>query len=157
MSADERISVELRGSPGLKIVVAAAHVFAAVVVVVTFASSWISLAGILLLAVSALLTLPRVGKNLAGSKFSLAADCSCRLQPDGEAGSRSIEGRLRPDTTALPGLIILRFEQSGTRVVHSLVLLRGALDSDDWRRLQVFLRWGVRFDAAAPTPWVGPS
>jgi hypothetical protein len=153
MSGDQRISVELRGSPELKIIVAAAHILAAVVLVYTFGSNWISPAGGLLLAVSALVLLPRVGKGVAGSKFSLAADGGCRWQSAG----KTIAGRLRPDTTALPGLIILRFDEFETRSAHSLVLLGGALHADDWRRLQVFLRWGVRFDAAAPTPWAGPS
>jgi hypothetical protein len=153
MPVDERISVELHGSPWLRPVVAAAHAVAILVFVFCFGPGWLSLCGGLLLAASASQWWSRSGKGTAASKFDLAADGSCRWHVAGG----TISGKLRGDTTALPGLIILRFDQSESRAVRSLVLPRGSMHGEDWRRLQVFLRWGVRFDAAAPTRWAGPS
>jgi toxin CptA len=153
MQADERISVELRGSRWLRPVLAAAHVIAAAALAVSLGPGWLLWCGIAQIAVSALVVLPRAGNHGVASRLELAADGSCRwLRPEGE-----IRGRLRPDTTALPGLIVLRFDETGHRRPRALVLFPASLGSGEWRRLQVFLRWAVRFDAAASILSRGPT
>ncbi len=54
--------------------------------------------------------------------------------------------RLRPDSVALPGLIVLRWRDG--LFGRSLVLPADALDDDDHRRLRAWLRWKARFPRA---------
>jgi hypothetical protein len=144
----ERVSVEIHPSNWLYFLLAGAHLVAALILAVTFGFGGVLAGGSLLLVLSAALWWPHIADSTGTSKFDLAADRGVRWHRD----QHTIHGTLRRDTTALPGLIILRFDENDGGRVRSLVLLPGVLRGDDWRALQVFLRWGVRFDAAVPAP-----
>jgi toxin CptA len=153
MQAGDRISVELHGSRWLRPALAAAHVIAVAALAASLGPGWLLWGGVALIAVSALIVLPRARDVGVDSRLELAADGSCRwLRREGV-----VSGRLRPDTTALPGLIVLRFDETGRRRPRALVLFPASLGTGDWRRLQVFLRWAVRFDAAASILSAGPT
>ena len=56
--------------------------------------------------------------------------------------------QLRPDSLALPLIVVLRFRLKGERRVHSLCVPRDALAPDEHRRLRVRLRFSRRRWAA---------
>ncbi|MGN8276514.1 protein YgfX [Pseudomonas sp. SMV71] len=56
--------------------------------------------------------------------------------------------QLRPDSLALPMIIVLRFRRRGERRVRSVCVPRGALTPDVHRRLRVRLRFSRRRWAA---------
>jgi hypothetical protein len=116
-----------------------------------------AVSSLVLLAAAAALTFRKLDAPARGDGFELEADASCKWRRSPKTGYQDLAGTLRTDTTALSGLIVLRFGESGTRKIHSLILTPRCLHPDDWRRLQVFLRWGVRFDAAAGAPSAGRS
>ncbi len=144
----ERVSVEVFASRWLYLLLAGAHLAAALILAITFGLGWALMAGSLLLGMSFGLCWPRLADSGGAAKIDLAADRGVRWH----RGQHTIHGTLRRDTTALPGLIILRFDENDNGAVRSLVLLPASMRGDDWRSLQVFLRWGVRFDAAVSAP-----
>lgn len=46
-----------------------------------------------------------------------------------------------PETVVLPWLVVLRYRVVGRRRATTLVIARGELAADDFRRLKVWLRW----------------
>jgi Membrane-bound toxin component of toxin-antitoxin system len=139
--AGEKIAVELRPTGVLTPLLTAAHFTAAITLSVTFSMGWPLALGWLLLAASAVWSLRRSRAVNRAGRLELTAERECRWQH----GPRKTEGRLRPDTTVFSRLIVLRCDLPNGRGVRSLLLFRDALQSDDWRRLSIFLRWGVRF------------
>ncbi|WP_339070835.1 protein YgfX [Pseudomonas idahonensis] len=57
--------------------------------------------------------------------------------------------QLRPDSLALPLIVVLRFRLQGERWVRSLCVPRDAQTADEHRRLRVRLKFGRRRWAAA--------
>jgi toxin CptA len=145
---EEIISFEFRASRWLLPLLIAAHALTALILMLALPWSWQLGGACLLLAANAVWLIWRRDRTSAVARFELAADGDCRLQQK----EHTEIGRLRTDTAALPWLIVLRFDLEAYRGVRSLILFPGSLHGDDWRRLQVFLRWGVRFTAAASIP-----
>lgn len=52
-----------------------------------------------------------------------------------------VEGRVLPDTTCWPWLVVLRFHIDGRDRAESCVLLPDSLSKESWRRLALWLRW----------------
>lgn len=150
--SDESIAVEIRPTPWLMRMLVIAHAAAAMVLVTALPLGWVLYCACSLLIASTVLLVLRGDPARAITRFELEADSNCRWQQ----AEQSVEGRLRGDTAALPWLIVLRIDEFGRRSVRSLILFPGSLHRDDWRRLQIFLRWGVRFSAAASIPSAGP-
>jgi hypothetical protein len=61
---------------------------------------------------------------------------------DGQGGTT--ECRVRPDTTVMPWLIVLRYKAAGT--IDSLVLPLDAVGAEGHRQLRVWLRWRASVD-----------
>jgi toxin CptA len=148
---EETISFEFRASRRLLPLLIAAHAGTALILMLTLPWPWLPGCACLLLASNAIWLILRRDRVDTVSRFELAADGDCLCLKAGHIEA----GRLRTDTAALPWLIVLRFDLDDRRGVRSLILFPGAMRGDDWRRLQVFLRWGVRFTAAAPIPSAG--
>ena len=150
----DRIRVPFRASRALLLVTLSAHLVAAAGLYLAGAAFWIALCGYACLGASAAWRIRGAVRNFPSSRvLELAADRSCAIT----GASAACRGLLRADSIALPWLVVLRIDCTGTRGARSIVLLPDSAGAEDWRRLRVFLRWGVRFAAAAPTPSDGPN
>jgi hypothetical protein len=131
----------------------AAHAMVAIVLAAALPWGSILICAELLLGASAAWLAARRRRAEESVWCELAADGGCRL----EYAQSSSEGRLRTDTAALPWLIVLRLDLEARRLPTALILFPGTMHAEDWRHLQVFLKWGVRFGAsAASTPSAAP-
>lgn len=128
--------------------VIAAHVAAGLSLAAAVGPGAILLCGSLALAASLAWLLVRGLQGLQTSSLTIAADGICRWS----AGHGTLEGTLSGDSTALPWLVMLRIAMAGERGSRTLIVCEDSMGRDDWRRLRVFLRWGVRLDGAAPAP-----
>ncbi len=142
---EEVISFEFRASRRLLPLLIAAHAISALILILGLPWTWLPVCACLLLAANAVWLMLRRERASAATRFEISADGDCRCLQAGHIEA----GRLRTDTAALPCLIVLRIDLDARRGVRSLILFPGAMHGDDWRRLQVFLRWGVRFTGAA--------
>jgi hypothetical protein len=122
-----------------------AHALVALLLVATMPLNALLLCALLSLGASAAWLVARRRAVEQGIWIELGADGSSHL----DCPQSSADGRLRTDTVALPWLIVLRLDLDGRRWPASLILFPGSMHADDWRRLQVFLKWGVRFGASA--------
>ena len=111
--------------------------------------AWTRWAGLPALAASAAYYLRRRGTTVM------------RLEPDGSLLVRSDRDEWQaaivlPQTSVSPWLSVLRYRLEGERWSRSLALLPDSLQTDDFRRLRVWLRWratvGIR-----PEPAAAPS
>jgi len=109
---------------------------------------WVALIGTLLCLLHALRVLP--GQVLLSRPSAFTG-----LRHDGAGWhmrSRSGEWQpvqLRPDSLALPLVVVLRFRLAGERRVRGLCILPDALDAATHRRLRVRLKFSRRRWAAA--------
>jgi hypothetical protein len=143
--ADNFVSVELRPANVLLPALVTAHAATALVLALTLPWNRLLAAVLSLLAANVGWLLLRRDPMCAAARFELSGDGNCSWQR-----AQQIEtGRLRTDTIALPWLIVLRFNAAARRSARFLILFPGSMAREDWRRLQVFLKWGVRFSGAA--------
>jgi hypothetical protein len=143
--AAEKIDVELRPTRVLAPLLIGAHLAVALTLSIAFGFGWLLLPCWLLLAASAAGVVARTSAANSASRLELSAERDCRWQ----LAERKIEGMLRADTTALSWFIVLRCDLPAQAGVLSLILFPDSLAGDDWRRLSVFLRWGVQFAGAS--------
>jgi hypothetical protein len=131
----------------------AAHTVVAILLVATLPWNAVLIGALLLLGASAAWLAVSRRHAVNSAWIELGADGGCRLED-----TQSVtEGRLRSDTAALQWLIVLRLDLETRRLPVSLILFPGPMHAEDWRRLQVFLKWGVRFGAsAASAPSAAP-
>lgn len=149
----EFIRFEYRASKLVAPTLFAAHALVALLLVAALPWNAILPGALLCLGASASWFSARRHQVLTNAWVELDADGGCRL----ENAQANAEGRLRTDTAALPGLIVLRLDIERHRWPLSLIVFPGSMHAEDWRRLQVFLKWGVRFGAsAASTPSAAP-
>jgi hypothetical protein len=149
----EFIRFEFRASKLLAPALSAAHILVAVLLATSLPWNALLLFALLLLGASAAWLLARRRLAVNSAWIELGADGGCR-EGDTKSGK---EGRLRSDTAALSWLMVLRLDLEGRSWPASLLVFPGPMHAEDWRRLQVFLRWGVRLSAsAASTPSTAP-
>jgi hypothetical protein len=140
------VSVTPRPSRRLALAVIGAHLAACLSLGAAAGPGLILLAGSFALAASVSWMMLRGLQGIQASSMTINADGTCRwIARDG-----SFEGRMRGDSTVLPWLVVLRIKVAKERRLRTLVLCGDSTGRDDWRRLRVFLRWGVRFEGAAP-------
>jgi hypothetical protein len=144
----ERISVELRPSRRLLLAMTGAHLAAGLVLSLAFEPGLLVICGLLAVAASLAWLVIRGLRQVQAQSLEIVADGTCLVRR--RDGLR--QWKLRVDSTVLPWLVILRLADPGERRTGSLVLCPDSMAHDDWRRLRVFLRWGVRFVDAAPAP-----
>jgi toxin CptA len=124
-----------------------AQVFALGSLCVLAVPSWSAALGILLCLAHGAWVLPRHLLLTHRQAF-------CRLRRDADGwqlwnkanGWRAVQ--LRPDSLALPMIVVLRFRLQGERRVRSLCVPRDALAPDEHRRLRVRLKFSRRRWAA---------
>lgn len=109
---------------------------------------WASLLGVLLCLLHAVWTLPRQILLSHPAAFrALHASASGWQLWSAQDGWQPVQ--LRPDSLALPLVVILRFRLAGERRVRGLCIPRDALARDVHRRLRVRLKFSRRRWAAA--------
>jgi toxin CptA len=149
----ERVRVPVRASRALPLLLLSAHLLALAGLILSGAPAWFTAVGAMVLATSFFLEVRAVHRTQpAHAIVEITDERACVVA----GGIRELRGLLRADSIALPWLVILRIDCEGSRRVESVVLMRDSASADDWRRLRVFLRWGVRFGGAAPAPSDGP-
>ncbi|WP_260963092.1 protein YgfX [Pseudomonas citri] len=120
---------------------------ALVVLLALAVPSWLAVLGVALCLVHGAWTIPRQILLTHRQAF-------CGLRRDAKGWQLLNNGggwqtvQLRPDSLALPLIIVLRFRLSGERRVRSLCVPRDALAPDVHRRLRVRLRFSRRRWAA---------
>ncbi len=132
--------LETRPSPTARTLLLALHLAALAALLLALLPPAARLAGVALLCASLWLTWKQPGAT------RLRAKADGQLEIWREGGWKPVKAR--PDSVALPWLIVLRWREG--RRSHSLVLPPDALPGDAHRRLRVWLRWKV--DTAAPPP-----
>lgn len=147
MNQTDFIDVPFRASLRLAWLLAAIHAAAIVAIVVLPVSGWFrAVACALVLATAAARIYRRA--LLKGTRaclgLRLMRDGSCQLRV---AGDRVIGGRLCRGWFVSPQLVLVRISCAGERLSRSIALLSDSADSDDLRRLRVFLRFAVDLSA----------
>ncbi len=132
--------IEPRSSPLARRLLLLLHLAALAALFLAEVPPLARVAGVLLLAVS-LTRLPSPALELG-----LRAHRDGRLEIRRDATWKRVA--LRPDSVALPWLIVLRWREDSRH--HHLVLPGDALSRDEHRRLRVWLRWKARFADAVP-------
>ena len=149
----DRVRVPFRPSRTLPAAILLAHLLAASGLFLAGVPYWPALAGCAAIGASAAWRIfLAIRRRDLSAVLELSADGSCAIT--GMPGLSG--GTLRADSVALRWLVILRLDGARSRGARSLVLLPDSMGAEDWRRLRVFLRWGVRFAAEGSTPSAGP-
>jgi hypothetical protein len=149
----EFVRFEYRAPGLLAPVLLAVHALVAILLITTLPWNAILLGALLYLGTSAAWLVAHGRHAVKGAWFELDANGGCRL----EDTQFNTEGRLRTDSVALPWLIVLRLDLESHRWPTSLIVFPRSMHAEDWRHLQVFLKWGVRFGvSAASTPSAAP-
>ena len=130
------ISVKLRPSRNLAVLLAATHAVALLVVSNLEFALWIKLALLLLTAISAW----NCRKYWRSARRIVLLNLRDKgaltyLRINGEAGDASIHRQ----STVTPWLTVILLQS--TTGLESLVLLPDALNREDYRRLRIWLRW----------------
>ena len=121
--------------------------FALVALLALAVPSWLTALGIVLCLAHGAWTIPRQILLTHRQAFcGLRRDASGWQLFSHAGGWQAVQ--LRPDSLALPLIIVLRFRLSGERRVRSLCVPRDALAPDIHRRLRVRLRFSRRRWAA---------
>lgn len=127
---------ELVDSRLLRGVLLIVHGLAALMVAVASLPLLVRLALIGLLILSAFYYLRRSRERV---QIEIAKDSSCMLLAD---GAHPIECRILPRSFVAAYLVILHLQS--TAGVKYVIITPDRIDIDTFRRLRVFLRWGVR-------------
>lgn len=141
MSAPLRFA--LAPSRRLGWMLAGAHLAAAAVLFALPLPAWANAGLILLLAFSLFHYVRRYARLSAPDAIvavSLAADGATLFRRDGG----QVSGRLSGDSVATPYLSVLNVRPQGARFAQGIVVLPDSLDAESFRRLRVWLRWGVQ-------------
>ena len=130
------LTLSLRRSRRLTVLLVAAHALAAAAAFFLFPHWWLMLFLLAVILISAGLTLRRLGSPDRICRLTLRGDGQLAFsRADGSAG----EARLHPQTTVMAFLCVLLLRVRGR--VEALVLLPDALDAEDFRQLRLWLRW----------------
>ena len=134
--------IETQASATAKVLLLTVHLAALAALFLALLPEPARLVGVALLGASLLATWKRP------VPVRLRARADGQLEIWREAAWKPVQ--LRPDSVALPWLIVLRWREGGRS--HSLALPADALVGDDHRRLRVWLRWKAAFAVAGETP-----
>lgn len=115
-----------------------AHAFAALMVIGSPLTTLLRLALVIVLIVSLIYYWRR---NRQRVRIEISVDNFCLLQIDGAV---PIECSISPRSFVASYLVILRLEREQCRAKY-IVITPDQLDADEFRRLRVFLRWGLSF------------
>lgn len=147
-SPSDRFECHWRPSRCLLAFYLAAAALASIAVVVADIPWPFRLLGIVLCLAHAAWYLPRSVLLSAGTAFrGLQHDEDGWRLWSPSAGWQPVQ--LRPDSLALPSVVVLRFRLAGRRRVRSLCIPRDALSHAEHRRLRVCLKFSRRRWAAA--------
>jgi len=133
------LSLELRSSATLGVLVTVAHAGAAVSLAFTSLPLWVLVPG----AVGVLVSLLRVFPRFVSLRHPDAVHRV--LWPAGDEwhlftrGGQELVGTLLPETYLRPWLVVLRFKLPRSRMRRSVVILPDMLDANVMRRLRVRL------------------
>lgn len=80
--------------------------------------------------------------------FASPSSTVLTLENDGAArfvcNGKVLEGRVLPDSTVLPYLVVLNIAPKDGYLMQSVIILPDSLDAESFRQLRVQLRWGIR-------------
>lgn len=144
MNQTDFIDVPLRASARLALLLAASHLAAIVAVLVLPVSWWYRIAACALVLLGAAFQIYRHALRKGSHAcigLRLMRDGSCQLRM---ASGRVVVGRLCRGWFVSPQLIVMRISCPGERLSRAVSLLPDSADSDDLRRLRVFLRFAVQ-------------
>ena len=136
------LKVSLRPSRILAAILVAAHGCAIAVVALVAIPLWLQLIAIAALAVSLVTALRRTALLLAPDSviaIEIGSDGTLSIQT--RRGSRISECEVLANTYVAAFLAIINLREPETRALRHVVLLRDSIDSEDFRRLRVWLRW----------------
>ncbi len=140
--------IELGPSRRLALLLAAAHLAAATVLVWLPLLSWMIAGLLLLLSGSAVLAIRRHAlRRGPGAVRTLEFSDRERLRLR-DAQGQWHTARLLGSSTAGAGCAVLNLQTEHAGVFH-VVILGDGIESEDWRRLRVWLRWGPHGNSAA--------
>lgn len=143
MNHTDFIDVPLRASPLLAGSLAMAYSMSIIAVLVLPVSWWFRAVACALVLMSAVGQIHRRALRKGGHAcigLRLMRDGSCQLRL---ASGRSISGQLCRGWFVSPQLIVMRISCAGERLSRGFSLLPDSADSDDLRRLRIFLRFAV--------------
>lgn len=136
--------MELRPSRQLAVILGCAHLVAALVLALLPAALWLEISGTALLLFSAAYTIRhhawRHGRSaVTALHFTDREQLRVRMH-DGTWHA----GRILGSSTVGISLTVLNIALNDRRLPLHVVLLSDSLDTEDFRRLRVWLRWGPR-------------
>ena len=142
---EARIVIQARRSRRLPLIIGCAYFIAAIVLLATPVAGWWMVCALTGLAAGLCWQFALLRRQAISVTLEIGADGACRWH----GGRRDCSGILRADSTVCPWLIVLGIDVPQSRRARRLLLLPDSMCAEEWRRLRVFLRWGVRFGAAS--------
>lgn len=135
------VSLDIQPSRRLRAAFVFVHLIAAVALLLMLPVWWNALAILGVLASAA-----KCWTHRPGARVTLCADGSLEwIVEDGNFVPAEILG----NSTCFSHMVILRVKLTGEKRCRSLVLLADSLSDQEFRRLQIWLRWVVPFKPVA--------
>lgn len=137
----ETLTISAGPSRQLVFLLAAMHAFAAAMLWLAPLPFWLAAALMPLLAGSAWFYLGRDGlRNFSGSLIGLRLHADRRCEFRLRSGDWQ-EAEVLGGSFVAPYLTVLNLRPADSRLARHLVILPDAVDSEDFRRLRVWLKW----------------
>lgn len=135
------LNIRLKPSGHLTLLLSAVHAIAIGLVLVLPLPIWLKVAAILAFCASFVFYLERNARLAAPNSIialETGEDCTCVIET---RNGRRLDGILLPTSYVSASLTVLNFKAHGERLVRHVVILPDAINSEDFRKLRVFLRW----------------
>jgi toxin CptA len=144
------LTVVLRPSPLLFVLLAGMHGFAAAILLVLPIPLWFKMAAVAILLASFVFYAWRDALRSVSHAIRavrLSPECACSVQ-SGQA--EWAEAKLLDSSFVAPYLTVLNLRIAGNRLARHVVILPDAVDPDSFRKLRVLLRWKCGKSEAPP-------
>jgi toxin CptA len=135
------LNIRLKPSGHLTLLISAVHVIAIGLFLVLPLPILLKVAATLAFCTSLAFYLKRYARLAApNSIIALEAgeDCTCVIET---RNGRRLHGILLPTSYVSASLTVLNLKAHGERLARHVVILPDAINSEDFRKLRVFLRW----------------
>ena len=135
------LNIRFKPSGRLTLLLSAVHAIAVGLFLVLPLPIWLKVAAILAFCISFVFYLER-NARLATPNSIIALetgeDCACVIET---RNGRRLDGILLPTSYVSASLTLLNLKAHGERLARHVVILPDAINSEDFRKLRVFLRW----------------
>jgi toxin CptA len=133
--------IRFKPSGRLTLLLSAVHVIAIGLFLVLPLPIWLKVAAILAFCTSFAFYFERNARLAAPNSIialETGEDCTCVIET---RNGRQLDGILLPTSYVSASLTLLNLKAHGERLARHVVILPDAINSEDFRKLRVFLRW----------------